>query len=414
MPTRRLFLEGCLGALGLALVTRGLRNEAAIDPRDFGAFGNGSADDTSAVQAAMARAFDARLPVDGGDLIFGIRGDLQVERRTNPWIRSLRLRQLHPSDSRKTVHFRGCEGIRIERLEIHVGQWAHVGYMNDSGGLWIDGGSNHLVDNVDVSGDGKNSLITIWNCHSSTFTNLRARNATFDDRNARDDVMQGIWLNASSDCVLQGPTVSNLAGNASFRGRSLPNLRTRGIVLSGTRDCSIIDARVQDVDQGIDVTGSDGNVGCVVLRGRAYQCASVGLKFANSAENCRASGFVTERCGAQGFIISGPGEPLAHYTANIELIGCVAIDTGYNHFPTTTAGFMIQAGTGASGSLVYYPQGIRLVRCRAIDTQARKSMDYGFYTNIVRGSQSDAPNILMRCESVGHKTAGHLGMWLVV
>ena len=413
MLTRRLLLQAGLGVVGAGLVSRSSTSSAAVDPKQFGAVGDGAADDAGAVLAAMRLAFERGLPLDGGNTLFGIRGDLRFARLQHPWIRSLRLRQLSPSNARKSLHLVNCESIRIDRLDIDVGRSRAVGYMNESGGLWIDGGSRHRVANVDVSGHGKNSLIAVWNTRDSLYTGLHVHDVAFDDRNARDDVVQGIWLNANTNCTLQNAVVADLGGNASFRGKAFAQLRTRGIALGGNRACTVIDPLVQNVDQGIDFTGSDGNVGCSVIRGRAFQCTSVGLKFANSAEDCRATGFTAERCGAQGFMVSGPSEVLPHFTAGIELSDCVALDSGYNHFPTATAGFMIQAGAGAKGPLVHYPRGIRLVRCSAIDRQADKTMDYGFYSNVVAASGSTPPNMMMDCRSSGHRREARHGSWLV-
>jgi hypothetical protein len=413
MFARRTLLGGGLGALGLGLSTTHLDPDKGLNPRDFGAVGNGLANDTTAVVAALRSAFRSRRPLDGGNAVFAVSGDIRLAGYTAPWIYSLRLRQLNPANDRKTLYLVGCEGIRVDRLEIDVGSSKSIGYMNESGGLWIDGGSRHKVSNVDVFGHGKNSLIAIWNTRSSIYTGLCARDAAFDDRDAQDDVLQGIWLNANTDCILQNAIASNLGGNASFRGKRFPNLRSRGIALGGNLRCDVIDPSVRDVDQGVDITGSEGNIGCAVVRGRAFQCTSAGLKFANSAENCRASGFVSERCGSQGFLISGPNEILSHFTSHIELSDCIAIDIGYNHFPTTSAGFMIQAGAKATGPLVHYPNAIRLLRCRALDTQAEKTLEYGFYTNIAQKPDTATPNELVDCESRGQTVAAQWGSWRV-
>jgi len=413
MLTRRMLIGGGLSAAAAGLVGRSRRASGALHPGHFGALGNGVANDTAAVMASLRAAFDSGRPVDGGAAVFAISGNLHFERPARPWIRSLRLKQLSPSNDRKTLNLVDCEGIRIDGLEIDVGTGKRRGYMNESGGLWIQSGSGHQVNNVEVFGHGKNSLIAVWDTRGSSYTNLLVRDAEFDDPRAGDDVMQGIWLNRNIDCLLDRPRVSNLAGNALYRGRAFRNLRTRGIALGGNVRCRIVEPMVRDVDQGIDFSGSDGNLDCSVIRGRAFQCTSAGLKFANSAENCRASAFISERCGAQGFLISGPSEALPHQTSGIELSDCVALDSGYNGFPTTTAGFLIQAGARATGSLVSYPEGVRFIRCRAVDRQTPRTMDYGFYTNVPRSPGGPQPNELVDCYSDGYLVAARLGSWRI-
>jgi hypothetical protein len=406
-------IAGGLSAAGAGLLARTWASDGSVRPQGFGAVGNGFANDTAAVMASLRAAFDSGRPVDGGGAVFAVSGNLRFQRQTRPWIRSLRLRQLNPSDDRKTLNLVDCQSIRIDRLEINVGPAKDRGYMNASGGLWVQGGSGHRISNVEVFGHGKNSLIAIWNTRGGSYANLQVRDAEFDDPRATDDVMQGIWLNRNIDCVIEKPRVWNLGGNASFRGRAFRNLRTRGIALGGNVRCSVIEPMVRDVDQGIDFSGSDGNADCRVSGGRAFQCTSVGLKFANSAQNCRASGFISERCGAQGFLVSGPSEVLPRQTSGIELSDCVALDSGYNGFPTTTAGFLIQAGARAAGPLVFYPKGVRFIRCRAVDTQTPRTMDYGFYTNVPRSPGGSQPNELVDCYSEGYLITARLGAWRI-
>jgi hypothetical protein len=104
---------------------------------------------------------------------------------------------------------------------------------------------------------------------------------------------------------------------------------------------------------------------------------------------------------------------LPHLTSAIELSDCVALDSGYNGFPTTTAGFMIQAGSRATGPLVFYPKGVRFIRCRAVDRGSLRTMDYGFYTNVSRSPGGPQPNELVGCHSEGYRAAARLGSWRI-
>jgi hypothetical protein len=122
MLTRRLLLQAGLGTVGVGLAARTWTGGGILDPMQFGAVGGGVADDTAAVLTAMRRAFEQGLPLDGGDTLFAIRGDLRFSNQKSPWIRSLRLRQLAPSDARKSLHLVNCDAIRIDRLEIDVGR----------------------------------------------------------------------------------------------------------------------------------------------------------------------------------------------------------------------------------------------------------------------------------------------------
>jgi hypothetical protein len=409
---RREFLIGALGtgAVGTAALQTRARvalGQPSVDPLSLGAIGNGVADDLRALDAAFTQAAEKGLPVDGGDRVFGVRGRVHITAAQRPWIMSLRLRQLAPGDGVSTLHFEKCHGIKIDHLAIDVGNSRQAGDPNSSFGLWIEGGGAHEVRNVEVFGDGKNSLIAIWRATKSAFENLVARDAQFDDPAADDDVMQGIWLYGNSDCILRNPAAANLTGNASYVGRRFANLRTRGIVLGDNERVTIISPRVINVEQGIDLTGSDGNRRCVIDGGQSTDCGSVGVKLANSAVGCRVSGHVAERCGMYGFMASGPSEASLQYrTEDCDFIDCTSIDAGYNRIAfANPSGFIVRRGDYD----LDFPKGIRFIRCRAIDRQSAKTMEYGFFSEVPASAK---PNRLLDCTSVGHARAARAGAWV--
>jgi hypothetical protein len=414
MLRRRELLLGALGAgvvgtLAGQVVRAPAREQRSVDPLSFGARGDGKSDDLAALKKAFAYANGAGLPVDGGDRLFAVRGNLTISGANRPWIGALRLKQLDPGSGRKTLHFDKCEGIRIGSLQIDVGSARALGDMTSSGGLWIDGGSNHDVRNVEVFGHGKNSLIVIWGTSSSVFDALTARDAVFDDPKAGDDVVQGIWMNLNRDAMLRNATVSNLTGNASYVGQKLRNLRTRGITLGGNVRVSVVDAQVRNVEQGIDLTGSEGNRQCTVIGGRTTDCGSVGVKLANSAVGCRVEGHVAERIGMYAFLASGPAEAgLRFKTQDCDFIRCTAIDAGYNRISyPNPSGFQVRRGDHD----LDFPKGIRFIECVAIDRQAAKTMKFGFYSDVPTSASGGKPNELVNCRSEGHKDAARSANW---
>lgn len=378
----------------------------SVDPKSFGAIGDGQTDDLPALMSAFAEAARRGQPVDGGDAVFALRGSLHIKAAFRPQLRALRLRQLAPANGISTLHFEDCTGVDIDRLEIDAGQSRRSGDANSTFGLWIEGGANHDIRNVTVHGHGKYSLIGIWNTVASSYTNLTARDAMFDDPAAADDVLQGIWLYRNRDCVLRDPTAMNLTGNASYVGRRYANLRSRGIVLGGNERLTILNPTVRNVDQGIDLTGSDGNLLCVIEGGETIECGSVGVKFANSAVQCRVSRHTATRCGMYGFMASGPAEAnLPHKTQNCDFIDCMSIDAGFNRIAfADPSGFIVRRGDYD----LNYPQGIRFIRCRAVDRQPTKTMKYGFFSDVPSAGE---PNRLIECTSEGHRRAARSGAW---
>jgi hypothetical protein len=409
MLARREFLAGGTAFAGLAAACRARTAGTlpGIDPLAYRARGDGATDDTRAVREALAHAIAAGAPLDGGDRLFAVSGDVSVHGVYGPYIRALRLRQLSPAQDRKTLFFDNCNAIRIDSLQILVGDAKGAGHMNRSGGLWIDGGSGHDVRGVDVSGHGKNSLIAIWNTRKSTYSGLHVHDAQYDDASARDDVLQGIFMVRNTDCLLKSPLVSHLGGNANSR---FPYRFTRGIALSGNLRVTVADAAVANVDQGIDWSGTDGNTDCRTVGGKAYQCTTVGLKHGDSAVGCRASGVTAQRCGTHGFLLAAGGDPDARQkTSFVDLVDCTAIDIGALHvdFSDSRFGFSVEGKAREP----HFPQGCRLIRCRAIDTQRVKTMLYGFYDNITYDPASTKANQLIDCSSEGYIKAARHGDW---
>jgi hypothetical protein len=412
MLGRREFLVSAFGAAAGASSARSVVSGPslqAVDPQSYGAVGDGSSNDLDALEKALTFASKTGLPVAGGDALFAIRGSLRISQARGLWIQSLRIQQLAPANGVSTLHFDKCEGLRIDRLQVDVGNAPKVGDMNSTFGLWIDGGSSHAIRNIEVSGQGKNSLIAIWATSKSVYENLTARDAHFDDPQADDDVMQGIWLYRNTDCMLRNAVASDLTGNASYVGVPFANLRTRGIVLGGNALIRIVNPTVHNVDQGIDLTGSDGNRDCVISGGRSTDCGSVGVKLANSAVRCTVISHVAQRCGMYGYMASGPAEAnLPFKTRDCEFVDCTSIDAGYNRisFPDPS-GFIVRHGDYDFD----YPKRIRFIRCRAIDQQYAKTMKYGFFTDVIERSSSSPENVLIDCISQGHARAERGGAW---
>lgn len=373
----------------------------------FGAKGDGATDDSAAVTACLTYAFANGKSVDGAGLVYAVSGTLQFTGITRPRIRALRLKQLTPAVDRKTLYLLNCQNIRIEQLEVDVGTSATSGYMNSSGGLWIDGGSKHNIANVEVFGSGQNSLIAILNTTESYYSKLVARDGVFDNAAATDDVLQGIFLATNTDCTLDQPVVYNLTGNALLGGVANVNLRTRGIVLGGNSRIRVIAPRVDHVDQGIDITGGPAvNANCSVHGGGSAYCVSAGLKLANTAVRSVINGFTSEKCGSHGILISGPsGGGLPDRTADIEVSDCLALDIGYNAMTGTRVGFSVEAGIADTN----FPNGVRFKNCRAKDTQAVKTMNYGFYSNVVYDPTLLNPNEIINCRSEGHVVGSDIG-----
>lgn len=391
------------GGTGATLRTGQSKLRDLVSPLDFGAVGDGVTNDAAALSACFTYAFANGKGVDGGDAIFAVSGNLQTTGATRPWIKSLRLKQLSPATGRITLYFYQCQKVRIDKLEIDVGTLKTAGDMNSTFGLYIREGSNHTVRNVEVFGHGKNSLVAMWDASDSILENIRVRDAEFDEAAATDDRLQGIWIYQCTNVTLKSPVVTNLTGNAG----GFSNRYTRGIAIGGCVRVSIVDAKVANVDQGIDISGSGGNRQCSVLGGHMYQCVTWGVKLANTAVNNQVVGVVAERCGMAGFVCGGPSESsLTYKTMDNEFVGCTAIDTGWNSISFSgTSGFCVIKGSFHTD----YPKGIRFVGCHAKDGQAVKTMKYGFFAEVAYDTAMDKPNEVVDGKAQGYTIGRETG-----
>lgn len=355
-----------------------------VSPSNFGAVGDGAADDLKAVIAAIGFAFDKGYPVNGGDLEYAVAGDISVSKRLRPHIIALRLKQIAPANGRNTLRFTDCEQIRIDRLEIDVGGSKGVGNMDHTTGLQVRGGSGHEISDVTVTGNGKLTYVRFWSCADSRFVNIRVHDGMFEDFEmdpagfrVPDDVVQGIHLADCVNCELVDPIVENLTGNATYfntakQVKAFPSMRTRGICGGGNVSCIISNPRVSNVEQGMDFSGSGsgwGNRALQINGGHTIDCGSAGVKLSGAAMDCRVSNHIAERCGMMGFLVNGSPEEEGYRAFDNVFDDCTAIDPGYNdiHFDTDTepfahCGWHLNAN-GFRGVI----NGTRINDCKAID-----------------------------------------------
>jgi len=367
-----------------------------------GAVGDATADDTSAVVASFAASALSGKWLDGQNKTYAVSGNVSLPAGLK--LRNAKFKQLTPnSTTRRTLVSAGVNNLSLENVTVDRNGTGAQGSLSDAAGVWISGGSGHHLRGIEVFGDGKGSGIAIHGTSDSSYYDLYAHDIDFDEPGATDDRVQGIWLNGNTNCSFYSPRATRLKGNAT----GLPDTRyTRGICVAGSVRCTIIDPKVSVVDQGLDASGSAGNVWLTVLGGHIKDCCTFGLKIANSGWGVTVIGTVAMDCGWAGFVVSGPAESgLTYKGEDILFLGCKAYNIGSNGFAGAHIGFRImQAAFDLD-----FPKGITFSQCEAHDTQNTPTMQYGFHCEVGPDTTIGKFNTLNECRSFRHLTAASLG-----
>lgn len=386
--------------LQAALDTKISYGSTFIDPRRSGAIGNMLANDLGPMQTAFDLAKATGLPIRGGPVTYAVNGGLTVSSANGFFIEELSLKQIKAVNdiNLRTIMFSGCDRVHISGLKINRGTGAAFGALNDSAAIYLAGGSGHRINGVEITGNGKGSTFVVSGTSASVYANVYCHDMLYDDATATDDQLQGILATGNYLCNFVTCQVRGLGGNGNVSFRRY----TRGFAASMNNRCSFIGCLVADVDQGIDFSGSDGNVFCSIMGCIIDNPTTWGIKLANSAFGCVVSGCIITSPGLSGVVIQGPsaaGLPLKG--EDILVTGCKVYNTGANGFAGAKAAFRVVDG----GFDLAYPQNIRFVDCEAYDTQNTPTMQYGFLNSI-------APNLTLQkfvtavnCRSFRHTVA---------
>jgi hypothetical protein len=386
--------------MSLTKVTYSMIVGKTVCPIDYGAVGDGLADDTAAVLAAM----QSGNVVDGAGATYAINGSCSPSSFVG--LQNANFVQIgnNTASNFQTINLVGLSNFFIDNVTINMGSNISTLFSDDANsGLYIGGSAynsyiqNFKITRVSVTGNGCGAGIQIRHAKKFIVENClvhdRISGSTPDPTNDSQNGIQFVNCEKFTAANCQVNNLQTRLGGVNTRKW------TRGILMAETRDCNLIGCTVTSVDQGVDFSGAYtagtsfiGNRRFVVDGCVANDCFTFGFKFANVTRDGLVTSCIANNTSTVGFYFSPSSVALPvglekYNTQNIDVVGCKVVNVLGNGWSGAGAqGFRISAG----GIYTDYPRGIRFKDCYVADTQDTPTTVDGFISDVALPSYSTA------------------------
>ena len=376
------------------------RLEQYVSVKDFGAVGDGVADDLAVVKLAL----ESGKVVDGGGFSYAISGTLKPT--SFKGLVNATLIQIgdNTSTNLTTLDLEGLSNFIIQNVTINMGANVTTLFSDDgNNGVRIMGtqsGSgtsttttyveNFTLSNVFVTGNGCGTGIHIRHAKRFTVLDCIVRDRVSGSSPApTNDTQNGFEINNCANFELVGCTAYNLLTKLSGVDT---NKWTRGFLFVEIRDCTINGCNSVFNDQGYDFSGGvsdtspssyEGNRRFTIAGCSAAVNGTFGFKFANVTHDGLITGCSVSNVGNTGFVVSSQLTSIvlsndSYRTQNLTFTGCQVVNSlnnGWSGF--TSAGFYVK---GDAAGL--YPRNIKFSDCSVNDNQTVVTTQNGFVTNV--------------------------------
>jgi hypothetical protein len=379
-----------------------------VTPLDYGATGDGEADDTDAVTEALGDAAYWGKWLDGCGGTFGVSGSIHIP--DNGRIRKLPAKQLAPTtpNCRTLCKITGVGNIVLEDVTVDRGAQTAVGAPNDCAGIWLGVQTNIRLRRVGITGNGPGNGLVVAQCDGVvSIDDLHVRDMVFSAASDPEaEQLFAVRIIGAKDLELRSPRIENIT---SVIGGVARAFQTTGIAIDGD-DWSIVGGSTRNCGQAIDGSGDGGNRGFLILAHRAIDIDSWGFKTGNDCHEGVISACLADRCGLGGFVAFGSNSSTGAINADLVYQACIARSTGANSnwAGANTAGFSVLRGDHSTD----WPADILYQACMAVDRQATPTMKFGFRNELEpkAGHRSTvrAPNCTV-VGATGTDFTGHFG-----
>ena len=240
--------------------------------------GDGVADDTGGVQAALASGCGPLI--DGENLTYRITKTLTLAKARGLTVANATLIDDVPVEvwERRVLSVSASSDVVLKSLRFDRGSDTTLtngteNPPNQLRTLFIDKSKSVTIEDVEVWGDGAGTAIYILESDD-----VRVSRAHIHDMHATapsvHEMLIGIWPVHSSNITIEAPRIRNLFGKAL----RLP-VESDGISISGSRNLTITDADIAFVNEGIDMSGSRASHDFVVRNSVVSDASNVCYKF---------------------------------------------------------------------------------------------------------------------------------------
>jgi len=327
----------------------------------------------TANMAALTIAINQGRIIDGGGRAYAINGPFTIPANV-VGLRNITFRQVSTNPAfGKSILATGLDTVVLDNVILDLNGIQQTGGFSDSVGIQFSDVDLVRMNRVRVINGGAITGILCFDCDRVEMDNVVAENfsATFATL-PTDDVMQGIFLLGCDQVRAWRTGARNLTATGPWV-TSTTRRFSRGLVAGGMTYATFDTCFGDLVDQGVDITGSDGNENVTILNTQSTDCTSYGLKSANHNRNIQIIGGQIIRPGKYGVEISQANDTTGFPTENHEIVGVRVVNAGFGgYWPSGRYAFHTQgAGSGSVGR----PANINFRNCQAIDNQTVKTMD---------------------------------------
>ncbi|WP_431686759.1 hypothetical protein [Hahella sp. NBU794] len=424
--------------------------------REYGAMGDGVADDTQAIFNAIDNHQPEMGFLDGENQTYLIKKRVDVNKSMA--IKNARFLfapdasyLANPSNYRAFLIRGAAEAplqVELENIALVRGGNKTSGSMSDSAGIWIDNANRVTLSNVEVSGNGRGPGVLIADSDNVTINDLYVHdmfwspcredestltknsllsrkdwssrmihdpaNCGSDNLIRIEEQIAGLLIVRSNNIRINNPSIERIY--AHLIDGAMP-YQTDGITIGSNFDdldkqanceqktdrdefnIEIRGAKITDVWEGIDFTGNP-LADILVDVASISRTHAFGVKFANGASCALVKNVTVTDSGLSGFVLTGKNNPdhSAPAPHSVTFDNTVAINPGSNGYwrgVASIAGYRIMNGA------LQDPTDIRIINSKSVDTQTVKTMDYGFFSEAC-----DAALTVSNLDSLGHRIEG--------